>query len=195
MKYLLIISGILTFTFILAQVYIVSSSTKSDKIPFQLIKKFDGFEIRKYPELVVATTILPPGNYASNSRLGFKKIAAYIFGNNSDKSQIAMTSPVQMDLQKNSSMTFFMPPNLSISKLPKPVNNDVSVEMQASRTVAAIQFSGWASDDILQEKFAELKALLKQQNIEFIDNYNYLGYNPPFQLTNRKNEVIIEVKL
>ena len=29
------------------------------------------------------------------------------------------------------------------------------------------------------------------ESIEFEDTYSFLGYNPPFQLLNRKNEVII----
>ena len=61
------------------------------------------------------------------------------------------------------------------------------------KIVASIEFSGWASDSVLEEKFKELKNKLIENKIDFEDNYSYLGYNPPYQLVNRKNEVIIKL--
>jgi len=102
-----------------------------------------------------------------------------------------MTAPVQMDMGSNPSMSFFMPEGLSVEDLPTPDRKDVSVHIQPSKIVAVIQFSGWASDKVLKEQFNKLKTKLKKEGIEFEDSYSYLGYNPPYKLFNRKNEVII----
>jgi hypothetical protein len=194
MKYILLTIFLLIITVVISQVIVSKNTSETGAVPYETLQTYDGFEIRKYPELTVASTRLPQGSYSENSRLGFRRIASYIFGGNKSNTQIAMTSPVQMDMGDNSSMRFFMPPNMDIEDLPLPNNSSVSIQNQPSSTVAVIQFSGWASDKILEKKLNELRTLLRTQDIEFEDNYAYLGYNPPYQLINRLNEVVIKLK-
>jgi len=194
MKYIILTLFLLILTVVISQVIVANNTGDTGKIPYETLERFEGFEIRKYPELTVASTQLPEGSYSENSRLGFRRIASYIFGGNKSNTQIAMTSPVQMDMGDNSSMRFFMPPNMDIEDLPLPNNSNVSIQNQPSSTVAVIQFSGWASDKVLEKKLNELRLLLRAQNIEFEDDYAYLGYNPPYELINRLNEVVIKLK-
>ena len=194
MKYIILTIFILIITVVISQVIVSKNSNDTGTIPYETIKQYDGFEIRTYPELTVASTTLPGDNYGENSRTGFRRIASYIFGGNNNNTQIAMTSPVQMDMGNNSNMHFFMPANMNLEDLPKPNRSDVILHKQPSSTVAVIQFSGWASDHILEKKFDELKVQLDYNNIEFENKFSYLGYNPPYQLINRLNEVIIKLK-
>ena len=68
---------------------------------FELVSKHDHIELRRYPAIVVAETIVD-GDMDAASGKGFRAIADYIFGNNvttgssPDKGseQIAMTAPV-----------------------------------------------------------------------------------------------------
>ena len=193
MKYILLTIFILIMTMVISQVFIAKNTDETGMIPFETIKKYDNFEIRSYPELMVATTNLSGTSYSENARSGFRTIASYIFGGNKDNKQIAMTSPVQMSVSENSNMSFFMPPSMKAEDLPQPDNSDVVIQNKASNTVAVIQFSGWASDEILEQKFIELKIMLLAEGIEFENEYSYLGYNPPYQLINRLNEVVIEL--
>ena len=87
-----------------------------------------------------------------------------------------------------------MPNNMNSADLPKPNRTDVLVQVQPSKIVAVIEFSGWASDQVLQEQFNLLKTKLKKESIDFEDSYSFLGYNPPYKLFNRKNEVTITLK-
>ncbi|MFT5777986.1 MAG: hypothetical protein ACI837_000934 [Crocinitomicaceae bacterium] len=206
MKYILFSSFILLVTIVISQ---RNSSNANDEtlelnepsvgnetntIEYQTLATKDGFEIREYPELTVATTVLNSNSYSGNSGIGFRKIASYIFGGNSSNEQIAMTSPVQMDMGSEPTMSFFMPGNLAPTELPTPNRKDVVVTVQSSKIVAVIAFSGWASDKVLIKQFNLLKSKLKKESIEFDDSYSFLGYNPPYKLINRKNEVIIPLR-
>jgi hypothetical protein len=164
---------------------------ETSTIEYTTLEDKDGIQIREYSELVVASTKLNSSTYAGNSNTGFRKIASYIFGGNSENLQIAMTSPVQMDMGSEPSMSFFMPAGVTVTDLPEPNRSDIDLHVQPSKIVAVIKFSGWASDKVLEKQFNILKSKLKKASIEFEDTYSYLGYNPPYKLINRKNELII----
>jgi len=200
MKYLLFSTFIFLVTIVISQSFNSNEISKEQKaetlndvntISYEVLASENGYQIRKYPELTVATTELNSRSYSNNSSTGFRKIASYIFGGNSSNQQIAMTSPVQMDMGSEPTMSFFMPGNLDPTELPTPNRKDVVVTVQPSRIVAVIRFSGWASDKVLNKQFKLLKSKLKKESIEFVDSYSFLGYNPPYKLINRKNEVII----
>lgn len=190
-KYILFALFFIIASYLMSQNKASETSTDTQTISYEILELKEGFEIRKYPELTVASTELSSNTYSSNSSTGFRKIASYIFGGNSSNEQIAMTSPVQMDMGSEPSMSFFMPAEMEIQDLPVPTREDVSIHVQPSKIVAVIQFSGWASDEVLAQHFNELKSKLKNASIEFKDSYSYLGYSPPYQIENRKNEVII----
>jgi len=153
----------------------------------------DKYEIRSYPDLTVATTELERSSYSEMARTGFSRIASYIFGKNSSGKKISMTSPVKMDMSDSSSMSFYLPPEYLISELPVPDRSDVRIQVEPAKKVAVIQFSGWASKKVLESKFEELKTLLEEEQLKYEDSYSYLGYNPPYQLINRRNEVIVKL--
>jgi hypothetical protein len=121
-------------------------------------------------------------------------LAGYIFGGNDAKKQIAMTSPVHMDINDSiSSMSFVMPAAYNADNLPKPNDATVSINKTADEYVAAIKFSGFASDEDIKNQTERLKNALKAASITYYGNFRYLGYNPPYQLVGRRNEVIINV--
>ncbi|MFT4662261.1 MAG: hypothetical protein ACI8XB_002549 [Patiriisocius sp.] len=206
MKYILFSAFILLVTVVISQRNLTTQnsetmktnksiiSNKANTIEYETLASKNGFQIRKYPELTVATTELNSNSYSNNSSTGFRKIASYLFGGNSSNQQIAMTSPVQMDMGTEPTMSFFMPGNVAPTELPTPNREDVIVTVQPSKIVAVIAFSGWASDKRLIKQFNLLKSKLKKESIEFDDSYSFLGYNPPYKLINRKNEVIIPLK-
>lgn len=193
MKYIFFIGLVLLVFTVFSKEYSrkEKASIELNSIEYKTLASKDGFDIRQYPELIVAKTVLSSNSYSNNSSSGFRKIASYIFGGNNENQQIAMTSPVQMDMGPNPSMSFFMPTNKSLANLPKPNRKDVFIIVQPSKVVAVLKFSGWASDKVLKEQFNILKTQLNKEGIEFENSFSFLGYNPPYQLLNRKNEVII----
>jgi hypothetical protein len=193
MKYFLLSIFMLLAILVISQIVVTNSTTKTKTVPYRVISKMDGFEIRKYPELIVAKTRLKSASYKSNSSDGFRKIASYIFGGNSSNQQISMTSPVQMEMTENFAMSFFMPLEFDLNNLPIPDRKDVIITTEPEKMVAALEFTGFATDEILNEKFEELKKMLALKNLRFENKYSYLGYNPPYQMLNRRNEIIIKL--
>jgi hypothetical protein len=60
--------------------------------------------------------------------------------------------------------------------------------------VAAIRFGGFGSDQKIEEQTNILKEALHAQQLTYIGNFTYLGYNPPYQLFGRRNEVIVKIE-
>ncbi|NCG30243.1 MAG: heme-binding protein [Bacteroidetes bacterium] len=193
MNQLLIVFSILVTTGVIAQLRVIKSTSETNTITYEILSKMDKYEIRSYPDLTVATTELERSSYSEMARTGFSRIASYIFGKNSSGKKISMTSPVKMDMSDSSSMSFYLPPEYLISELPVPDRSDVRIQVEPAKKVAVIQFSGWASKKVLESKFEELKTLLEEEQLKYEDSYSYLGYNPPYQLINRRNEVIVKL--
>jgi hypothetical protein len=171
-----------------------TSTDNSIERDYTVLKKFDGFEIRKYPSLYVATTKLSSSGYDGNSSEGFRKVAGFIFGANDKNQKIAMTSPVIMDMKDSVEMSFIMPSTITPKNVPTPSNSAVQLKYREEQVVAILSFGGWANSSKIAIKEKELIALLKENNISFDGDVSYLGYNPPYQVINRKNEISIQVK-
>jgi SOUL heme-binding protein len=196
MKIFLIIILILVIGFTLFQAYLSMSTAKSEVQAFQVIRSERDFDIRLYPSVTMAMVASSAKSYKELGRSGFKKLAGYIFGGNDANKQIAMTSPVHMDIDATgSTMSFVMPSVYNEDNLPKPNDLEVVIKTTVVEYVAAIQFSGFASDLDIKRNKEKLENALKAASITYYGNFRYLGYNPPYQLFGRKNEIIVSVNL
>ncbi len=192
MKILLIIAGILVVVFIVFQIYTSMSTEKSETQSYKIIKVENEFEIRHYPSATMAMITSSAQSFKDLGSTGFTKLAGYIFGGNKDKTQIAMTTPVHMDIGDSiSSMSFVMPSNYNTDNLPLPDNPEVTLTTTPEEYVAAIRFDGFASDDDIKKHTAMLESSLKLHHISYYGHFRYLGYNPPYQLFGRRNEIIV----
>ena len=167
---------------------------KTEEQKYTLILKEKDFEIRFYPATTIATIKSNAKSYKELANPGFRKLAGYIFGGNESETSISMTSPVHMDINDTaSSMSFVMPSAYNESNLPKPNDPNVIIKKTSDEYVAALRFGGYASDKDLKRYSEELQIILKQKGITTKGNYRYLGYNPPFQLVGRRNEIIVQI--
>jgi len=183
-----------TLAIILFQSFTIMSSNKVEEQKYSLILKEKDFEIRFYPSATVASISSEAKTYKDLSGSGFRKLAGYIFGGNETNTSIAMTAPVHMDINDSvSSMSFVMPSAYNEENLPKPNNSDVFIHKTPDEYVAVIKFGGFASDKDLLHYAQKLYNILSEKGISSIGNARFLGYNPPFQLVNRRNEIIIPV--
>ena len=192
---MIITLGALLLILIIFQSFMAVLTSKTEKQAYQVIQKGDDFEIRYYPPATFATIQSSAKSYKELGSSGFRKIAGYIFGGNESSSKIAMTSPVHMDItNEGSSMSFVMPSEYDINNLPRP--NDASVKLHETpgEFVAAISFGGFANDASIKKYAAQLEKSLEEKGVKTIGHFRYLGYNPPYQLIGRKNEVIVTVE-
>lgn len=196
MKLTITILLVLILILFVSGMNIFSRDNRTEQQSYQVLKKHNDFEIRFYPEAVLATVYSDAQNYRELSGPGFNTLAGYIFGGNQNNEKIAMTAPVHMDIEKGkSSMSFVMPGKYKLEELPSPNNPSVKVTKSPEDYVAVISFGGWANDQKIKEYSEALDKLLQENNITHKGNFRYLGYNPPYQLNNRRNEIIVSVEL
>ncbi len=195
MKSLLIVISVLTVIFIIFQSFISMGTNNTEKQPYTVLKTEGEIEIRLYPSVTMATIQSTAKNYRDLSGNGFRKIAGYIFGNNASGEKIAMTTPVHMDFQESgSSMAFVMPSGYDETNLPKPNDPAVKIKKTEVEYVAALRFGGFASDEAIEKNTQKLDELLRQKGIKTKGHFRFLGYNPPYQLVGRRNEIIVAVE-
>ena len=164
MKVFLIVIAGLTVTLLSIQLY---TTMATETQAYKVIRTGKDFEIRFYPQATMATITTVATNYSALGNSGFRKLAGYIFGGNSGKQKIAMTSPVHMHVNDSAStMSFVMPSSYNKANLPKPNNPDVILKETADEYVAAIQFGGFASDKELKLYSEKLQDILKEKGIK-----------------------------
>ncbi|WP_339771652.1 heme-binding protein [uncultured Paraglaciecola sp.] len=185
--------------------------------PYTLLESDDSqkIQVRNYASMVWVSTSMSEdsGNSA------FRKLFAYIGGENEGAAEIAMTAPVIMDDNKmlkkgteipmtapvfmNDSapentggvMSFVMPNDFTLQTTPKPTNEDVKVSEVKNYKVAVIEFSGTLSDNNVQKYTQRLTNWIDAHGYTATSQAIKAGYNGPFTIPMfRKNEVLIEVK-
>jgi effector-binding domain-containing protein len=197
------------FIFIIALfIFWQTQAYKTPEPSFEVINQEGSIETRIYPPIIIAEVSVNGERYAAINA-GFKKLANYIFGNNTSQKKIAMTAPV---IQKNEKIAmtapvmmqaennhwvvqFVMPADASLSNLPTPNNTDVHLKEIPQKKYIVIQFSGRNSEENIDEHLKMLHAYVKKNNIMTQGEPLMAFYNPPWILPFlRRNEIMLEVK-
>ena len=153
-----------------------------------------GVEIREYPALAIAKTPMRDASLGSSANEGFRRVARYLFGGNRSKESMAMTAPVVMEMGDTPALYFYMPFDRSLEALPATMDNSVRLQMQPSRTLAVLAFGGFAGNKELRKQRRRLEAVLKKEGWIIQGPFLYMGYNAPWTLVGRRNEVAFEVR-
>lgn len=207
--YYYILFGLLTLLFIWAiGSYLVIRNLEEPS--YTVLEKRNGYEIRRYDPFIVAETNVS-GDYSTALREGFRIIADYIFGNNTTKTSISMTTPVLENKSESIAMTvpvvntleseqmrtisFVLPSTYTLETLPTPNNPKVTLTEVPSKTVAVLRFSWYATESRVASKQALLEERIAADGLT-IDGYVQVAqYNPPFSMPlTRRNEIIIPIK-
>ncbi|WP_397390228.1 SOUL family heme-binding protein [Polynucleobacter sp.] len=200
-------------------ILIASAAMAAEEPKYVLLEKAEPFELRAYTPLIVAEVKVDGGLDAASNQ-GFRLIAAYIFGKNqvSEKismtapvgieatdqnksAKIAMTAPVGIESSKSSenagnqwTVSFVMPAEYTLASLPKPLNPQVKIREVPAEKRAVITFSGFYSEERVQEKTQALRDWIKIKNLKPVGEPQFARYNPPWTLPfMRRNEVMIQV--
>ena len=193
MKIVSILIGVLLLIFIGIQLFTLKSQKNIETYPYKVTKVYDNFEIRNYESTLFTSVKLSTKNYKESSSKGFSILAGYIFGDNDKNEKIAMTSPVAMTLEDSMTMLFMVPKKFEKETLPQPNQAEIVFKNEPAKTVAAITFNGWADDEKIERYKQDLKMALDTQKIPYTNRFYFLGYNAPYEVFNRKNEVIVEL--
>ena len=194
MKIVYISLGIILLAFVVVQVFAYRSQRNIESYPYSVNKKYGSFEIRNYEASLFTSVKLSGNKYKEVSSKGFSILAGYIFVANDKNEKIAMTSPVTMSLEDSMTMMFMVPKQFNQSTLPRPNQSNIEFREEPAKTMAAITFGGWTDDEKIENYKQQLKTALDAEGIAYTNRFYFLGYNPPYEFFNRKNEVIVELE-
>jgi hypothetical protein len=181
---------------------------------YVVTEKRDGYEVRMYNPYIVAETVVNSSEYNRDLNQGFRAVAGYIFGDNiaaekismttpvleqpGDRSvKIAMTVPVLEDQSDNVTRTiaFVLPSKYSLTTLPTPNNDQVTLREVDGRKVAALRFTWYGTPDRVTAKKAQLLKKLQQDGFTVISEPQAAFYNPPLSMPLvLRNEILIEIE-
>jgi len=161
-------------------------------------------EIRVYEAAVWSSTVIADTDLEKAEQTGFQRNFQYITGSNSADEDIEMTSPVSNYVQPaqgpycttNFTVSFYAPWAFQPPHDPPPKPSDATVHLRTLRemTVAVTSFSGFGEENVVIAKAAELSELLRSSKLEYDqNNWFFAGYDPPFRVTGRHNEIWIEL--
>lgn len=185
------------------------ASARYEEPSWSMVRKDDQFEIRKYPRLVAASvTVNGVTDQAANS--AFSILAGYIFGKNSARKKIEMTSPVTQEPgstkiamtvpvttslnQDSLTMKFYMPAKYDLETLPEAQDKRIKFAELAPQLYATTRFSGRAKEANISKHTQELKNYLKTHGLVATGEPLVAFYNPPWTPPFlRRNEVWLPI--
>ena len=180
---------------------------------FKLLARTESYEIRLYAPRILAEVEVTGGyNRALNE--GFKQVAGFIFGENTARSNIAMTAPVlhEKTAPKNIAMTapvlhekgdapgayrlaFVMPAAYGMDTLPKPNNARITIRAMPAAKFAVRSFGGYATESRVERETLELLEAAGKDHLTPAGKALAAQYNPPWTPPfMRRNEVMVEVR-
>jgi hypothetical protein len=195
MRITLIVLLVAAALFVLLQAFTAVSTARTEQQRYSVVVRDGAFEVRHYPAALLVSVQAPDTGYRAAANPSFRRLAGYIFGGNEDSLSIAMTAPVHMERgAEGSRMSFVLPAAMTMDSLPAPNDPGVSFGQFPESHMAALRFGGFSDDAILRVKEAELLAACRQRGLEVTGPVRSLGYDPPWQLVGRRNEVAVPVR-
>jgi hypothetical protein len=180
--------------------------------PYETVDTAGTVEIRRYGPRLVAQTIVAADDEMSARNAAFRILAAYIFGDNVAKDDIAMTTPVAVEQQATKidmttpvetaavdgdryAMRFFLPSSLTLETAPAPTDPRVQLAVVPENTLAVLRFSGSRRPSAVAERSEELLGVLADSKWRPVGRPVTLFYDPPWTLSFlRRNEVAVSVE-
>ncbi|KAG9135720.1 hypothetical protein Leryth_002440 [Lithospermum erythrorhizon] len=191
-----------------------------ETVNFKILSSNDLYEIREVEPYMIAETTMPSkdGFDFYGASQSFNVLAEYLFGKNTKKEKMDMTTPVitsrsqsdgvkmemttpvitkRVEDQDKWRMSFVMPSKYG-SDLPLPKDSSVVIREVPKKIVAVIAFSGFVTDEEVKLRETKLRDALKydsQFRVKEGASVEVSQYNPPFILPfNRRNEIALEVE-
>lgn len=163
------------------------------ELPYQVTKKFDDhFEIRHYPAFTLAR-VSALGDYDSASEDCFKRLAEFIFGENSQDRVTEMTTPVFMDKKGEKwVMSFYIPDEYS-SLI--PTDSSITIEQKPAKDVAVYSYSGNVTQEAMTEAKNKLLSLLSENHLTAVSEVWWAQYDQPMSLPfTKRNEALVKIE-
>ncbi|KDP37298.1 hypothetical protein JCGZ_06752 [Jatropha curcas] len=191
-----------------------------ETVEYKVLSRRDQYEIREVEPYFIAETTMPgtSGFDFNGASQSFNVLAEYLFGKNTTKEKMEMTTPVftrksqsdgermemttpviakKVEDQDKWQMSFVMPSKYG-ADLPFPKDPKVKIKEVPRKIVAVVAFSGFVTDEDVKRRELKLRNALKndmQFRVKEGASVEVAQYNPPFTLPfTRRNEIALEVE-
>jgi hypothetical protein len=194
----------------------------TEQQPYDVIEPHRGFELRRYPEHVVAEVVVS-GGFEEVGNRAFRPLFRYISGHNRSRTALAMTAPVVQEstpsermamtapvLQSPSgragtdrsepgpdeyTVAFVLPASVTAETVPEPSDPQVRTRVVPERLAAARRYSGRWTEPSFRRRLAELHESLSGAGLEPVGPAVFARFDPPFTpWFLRRNEVVQGVR-
>lgn len=182
----------------------------TEQPPYEVVGRVGDAEIRRYaPQIAAEAVVEGPVETARNE--GFRRVAGYIFGDNTAKASVAMTAPVVQGREAKGgsqsiamtspvvqqpagaeawSIQFIMPSKYTMETLPQPNDPRVRLVEIPARTFAVVRFSGLGKAEAVAQHEKALDAVLAGSSWRAAGEPVTWYYDPPWTVPfMRRNEV------
>jgi hypothetical protein len=186
--------------------------------PYQIVRGYDDFEVRRYPEHLLAE-VLVEGSFKEAGNIAFRSLFSYISGGNRSKQKVAMTAPVVQDAAPEKiAMTgpvvqqgiegktgytgkpkfrvaFVLPEGFTVETAPIPTDPDVHLRTVPESIAAAIRYSGRWSAVSYQRHLETLRGALRAAGLTPTGTPRFARFDPPFKpWFIRHNEILLDLE-
>jgi len=183
----------------------------TEEQPFEVVRSYDGFELRRYPAHVVAeVTVNLPFEEAGSA--AFRYLFAYISGQNRSRTSVAMTAPVvqsagvaekvamtapvvqRTTTQGGYAVAFVLPASMTEATAPEPIDPHVSIRTVAPRSAAVARYSGRWSQESYERHCRSLLDAVEAEGLTAVGTPRFARFDPPYKpWFLRRNEVVVDV--
>ncbi|MFT5722344.1 MAG: hypothetical protein ACI9W6_002673 [Motiliproteus sp.] len=180
-----------------------------EQAEYRVVFKEDRFEVREYPPLIVAETLVE-GDFEDVGNEAFGRLFKYISGNNQLRQNVEMTAPVgqtaesqkirmtspvgQQQVEGRWAVSFMMPASSTLETLPEPKDQTVVLRQVPARHMAAVRYSGFWSEEGYMRNKTKLEAWIDEQGFIPVGEPVWARYNPPFMpWFLRRNEILVPI--
>jgi hypothetical protein len=183
----------------------------TEEQPYELVRRYAGFELRRYPAHVVAEVAVPgPFDRAGNT--AFRPLFQYISGSNTARRSVAMTAPVvqqsgspdrgasqkvpmtapvvqrgPVDVDASGAddgmhlVAFVLPAGMTEESAPVPTEPSVRIRTVPGSTAAVLSFSGRSTAAAFAKRERELRAAVAAAGLTPVGPPRFARFDPPFK--------------
>ncbi|MDY7541315.1 MULTISPECIES: heme-binding protein [unclassified Cryobacterium] len=190
----------------------------TEQQPYAVVGDYDGFELRSYPEHLVAE-VTTTGPFEDAGNRAFRYLFAYISGENSVRQKVAMTAPVvQAEASTKIAMTapvvqealggkpgdrdgkgmfrvaFVLPAGLTIDTAPQPTSQEVQLRSVPGSLTAAVRYRGRWDEAGYARHLDLLRGAIAASGFTARGEPRFARFDPPFMPSFlRRNEVMLDI--
>jgi hypothetical protein len=181
----------------------------TEQQPYDVVKKYPGFEVRRYPTHLVAEVAVD-SSFTDAGNRAFGVLVSFISGRNSASGKIAMTAPVVQEptriamtapvIQEPGEsgrhlVSFVMPSEYSLDTLPAPTDSRIAIREVPAQEAAVVTFSGRWTEQLFQEHLADLRRVVGDAGLEVTGPPRFARFDPPWRpWFLRRNEVVLPIQ-